>query len=354
MDFHQDVFASQRTTGELAVYSATSNQLLGAATLPRDDLNRVRGVAVTPDLRYLLLSGQARGALWDLTSGTQLQAMPAFNGAALAADGQFYADFPRNSTGPRQVVRIDPRTRQGTRVGAVPTTGVTVQVGPGLMNQRPLKQGQSMADGFTLEGLDAVTLKPVWTKTFEKEPPRVDTDPRGGNVICVWPTSARTVRERIKTRPALVTQLAAMKEAEGDYYVEFYDVRTGDPRGQLLVETGKGSFRIQTATVDGDWVVLSDTENRVDVYSLSSGELKGRVFGRAPVMSAAAGLFSVENGPGRVIVYDLATFRPRDEFQFGRRVAFAHFSQDGKRLLVITADQRAIELTVGSAAGASR
>jgi hypothetical protein len=90
-----------------------------------------------------------------------------------------------------------------------------------------------------------------------------------------------------------------------------------------------------------DWVVIADSTNRVIVYSLSTGAPKGHVFGSRATVGAAAGLLCVENGPGRVRLYDLATLPMREELTFGHAVSLSAFSPDGKRLLVLTADQTA-------------
>ena len=107
----------------------------------------------------------------------------------------------------------------------------------------------------------------------------------------------------------------------------------------LLVETGKGSFRIEDMFAAGDWLIVSDTSNRVLLYSLSTGEQKGKFFGRAPAISKTAGLLSVETERGQLTLFDLATGERRDRFDFAAPVSLAHFSDDGKRLLVLTADQ---------------
>jgi hypothetical protein len=47
-------------------------------------------------------------------------------------------------------------------------------------------------------------------------------------------------------------------------------------------------------------------------------------------------------------LYDLASMEFRREYSFSSPVAFNQFSQDGKRLLVLTANQAAYQLDVSS------
>ncbi len=137
-----------------------------------------------------------------------------------------------------------------------------------------------------------------------------------------------------------------MKEKEGDYLLQTLDARTGRQTGALLVETGKGSFRVAGVASAGDLLLISDTENRVLVYSLADGEQKGRFFGGSPAASKAAGLLSVENERGQLAVYDLATMAKRDQFTFTSPVSLTRFSPDGKRLFVLTANQTAYVLNM--------
>jgi hypothetical protein len=95
----------------------------------------------------------------------------------------------------------------------------------------------------------------------------------------------------------------------------------------------------------GDWLVVSDSMGRVLVYALGTGELKGHVFGNQPVISPASGLLAVENGH-KLVLYDLATLKRRDELTFADSIAVKSFSADGRRLFVLTASQTAYVLDV--------
>lgn len=143
-----------------------------------------------------------------------------------------------------------------------------------------------------------------------------------------------------------------MKEKEGDYFVQILDAQNGNLLGKLLIETGKGSFRLSNIFAAGDWVVVTDTLNRVLVYSLKSGELKGRAFGDRATVSQASGLLCVENESGQLTIYSLATMEKRDQFVFSNSVSLARFSGDGRRLFVLTSNQNVYLLDVSSLAGA--
>jgi hypothetical protein len=160
--------------------------------------------------------------------------------------------------------------------------------------------------------------------------------------------SSKAAAAAIKERPKLGQQLKTLGEKEGDYFLRVLDVNTGTPIGELLLETGKGSFRITEAFTTGDWVSISDNENRTLVYSLSSGEQKTKVFGKQMAVSAASSLICVENGDGILNLYDMSSNEQRKQFTFPTRVSFARFSENGQRLFVLTADQTVYILNVSA------
>jgi hypothetical protein len=185
-------------------------------------------------------------------------------------------------------------------------------------------------------------------KNFPKEAPGVWVDEQHGSVVLSWPVKAEAVRAEVKNDAALSQRLSALKEKEGDYFLQTLDAGTGRLTGSLLIETGKGSFRIADVFVAGEWVVIADTENRVLVYALAGGEPKGKFFGHRPSASKESKLLSVENERGQLTLYDLTTMEKRDQFSFSSPVSLTQFSPDGKRLFVLTANQTAYVLNVKS------
>jgi hypothetical protein len=89
------------------------------------------------------------------------------------------------------------------------------------------------------------------------------------------------------------------------------------------------------------------------VYSLKTGELKGRVFGGYATVAPAGNLLCVENESGKLAVYDLNTMEKRDEFIFSSPVSLVRFSRDGRQLFVLTSNQTAYLLDTAVLANAA-
>jgi hypothetical protein len=136
--------------------------------------------------------------------------------------------------------------------------------------------------------------------------------------------------------------MAALKETKGVYFVEMLDASTGRVLGTQLVDTG-GRGSISTL---GNRVIVSH-QGYAEIYSLATGNKEGEIFGWPHAHCQARNLVSVRGeNQNELAVYDLITREKLDEFTFASNVEFDHFSKDGKRLFVLTADQTAYFLDV--------
>ncbi|ERR1017187_7531248 len=111
--------------------------------------------------------------------------------------------------------------------------------------------------------------------------------------------------------PALLARLASIHDTTNAWVLEALDARTGTEIGALVIDTGKGSFRIDRACAAGDWVIVADTDGRTLVYSLGKGEQKGAFSGTEAMLSSPADMLVIENEPGRIDVYGIPSFEKR-------------------------------------------
>jgi hypothetical protein len=199
-----------------------------------------------------------------------------------------------------------------------------------------------------LEMFDARTMKSLWTRAYPKEAPRVWVAANRGTLTLVWNVEDEAAKGEIKSDPQLARRQLTMNEKEGDYFLKILDATDGKEVGKLLIETGKGSFRLANVFAAGNWVIISDTQNRVLVYDLKTGEQKGRVFGGNATVSLTNNLLCVENEAGKLAVYDLDTMGKRDEFIFSRPISMVRFSPDGRRLFVLTVNQTVYQLDISA------
>ena len=176
----------------------------------------------------------------------------------------------------------------------------------------------------------------------------VRANPGGNSMIFYWSARDTTAKNEIKSDVSLSSRFAQLNR-EGVYLLEILEAATGKPAGKLLLDTGKGSFRIENVTAEGDWILVTDNENRTLVYSLSSGERKATLFGSHSAISVAAQALAVGNEAGEIDIYSLPMVEKREHLSFSSPVSVASFSADGQRLFVLTANQTAYVLDTAHA-----
>jgi len=100
-----------------------------------------------------------------------------------------------------------------------------------------------------------------------------------------------------------------------DYFLEVIEPRSGKILGSSVVRTGKGAFPMNVAESSGNWLVVSDSKNRLLIYSMKTGEQTGILFGRRPVISGAMSLLASENERGQLTIYDLNKLARSDVYE---------------------------------------
>ena len=346
LDAYGSVVASEQRNVTLGLFDLTSSTSQSVA-LPKNPLGRLYAVDVTPDFKWLAVSGYSRGAVWDLAQDKMTFSLRGFRGAFFSEDQMLYADFPKEQPTARNVAHLNLATRNAVPGPTIDNNSARQQ-GKFVIQFNPNKKSGGYWENVTMEVKDAVTLSPLWSLSFPQERPRSWAAPRDGTLTLLWPVSSKAASSAVKGNPTLTQQLKTLKEKEGDYFLKVLDVKSGNPLGELLIETGKGSFRITDVVTSGDWVVISDNQNRTLVYSLSGGQQKAKVFGKLAAVSSVSNLLGVENGEGLLNLYELTSFSERNRFTFPTRVSFVRFSEDGKRLFVLTADQTVYLLSLAS------
>lgn len=366
LDIYAPYFVAEMRNGEVGLYRLEKNEFVANALLNNDALGRLRVAEVSPDLKWLALSGRSRGGVWNLSKGEGALALRNFQGGHVSDDGYFYGDFPKTEEVDRNIAKFNlnngeavsgPKIESssshqfGQYLFTIKSTKEKENTKPAEVDEKkPTFNPMLFRGDVTIEMFDARTMKSLWVKPFTKEAPRVWLYPVNQTMVLVWDVSSDAAKAEISADPRLTQTVAGMKEKQGDYFLKILDAQNGNDIGKLLIETGKGSFRLSSIFAAGDSVIVTDTQNRVLVYSLKTGQQKGRVFGGYAAVSEVSRLLCVENESGKIAVYDLETMEKRDEFTFSSPISMLRFSQDGQRLFVLTIAQTVYMLDVSSLA----
>jgi WD40 repeat protein len=347
-DIFDTVAAVQRLDGGISLKQVSNNQEIAKLTLPRGPLAPLRAVALSSDLNWLAVSERSRGAVWDLAKNERLLNVRGFLGAYIGPDGTLYADFPKFQETARSVAQINLASKSATVAYKVDEDSVH-QYGAFLVNRKPNKEGGSRRENITVEVRDSSSGKPLWSRSFPHEAPGIFIDPGNGTIALTWALAAKSAKDEISANQDLSARAQGVKKDETNLLVEVLDARSGKYQGGVIVDTNKGSFLVRDVFAAGSNVLVGDNENRILIYSLATGEQTGKGFGHAAQVSANSGLVAVENEAGQVLLCDLVTMQKRDEFRFSSPVSMKRFSDDGKRLFVLTASQVAYVIDISSA-----
>jgi len=339
MDVYDKEVLMQKTSGDVGLYDFVTHEHRGDVELPMSSLGTLRAWAISPDLRWLAASGTSRGAVWDLFASKRLYSTRGFRGVYFDGDKALFADFPKQDPQPRTIARAELSRENMTPALPIDEKVAVQQNGQFLLLRKPTGKENSLNRNVTLEIEDVRDGRMLWSRTFPKEAPYMSWYPQSASLVFSWQVDWPGAKDEIKVSSSLQSRFAAMQDHKGAYLMEVVEAATGNLRGQLLIDTGKGSFRVTRCFTEGDWVLVGDNENRTRVYSLSTGEQKAILFGSYSMLSTGAGILLVENEAGEMDVYDLKSLEKRNTLTFPYRISAWSFSGDGKRLFVLTANQ---------------
>lgn len=361
-----DVLISELVSGNVAISSAKFNPetktlrltQTGSLDIPVGSMNRIYAANVSDNMQWLAVSSKTRGAVWDLNTGQRKLHVRGFRGSLVAANGTAIGDFPKLEPVNHSLVLLNAPSSEVSVLREIPDRGarqygrfVLVRTSlkaikenekakaKGGDREDPSESGGSLTREVRFELRDVVNDKVAWTRDFPKEAPDYFFDDYSGRVILYWNLGSEAGKARLKEDQALVERSRQMGNKDDDYILEIFDAFENKSVGTLLLETGKGSFDIEAGLSEGNWLVLRDDNNRVLVYSIKDGELQHRFFGAKASMNPQGTQVIVENYPGELTLYDLATGNSAGRLRFKTGAAFTRFSLDGKRLLVLTSGQ---------------
>ena len=312
-------------------------QVLGKTMLPQSPLGSTRVVELSPDGRYLAISGKSRGAVWDLKSGTRLFYLRGFTGATFHPDGNLYLDFPKFDKVERAVLRASLDKNTMTKVDYTLSDEMLMRGGR-MMEWKDQGKGR-----FLLTVRDPATGKEQWNRTFEKEKPSSTRNYADNNLLFVWKTSSSSGKAELKNKPELASQFAALKDKDAGLLIEVVSIDKGEILKSVVLARPTAYDGVDGLDQVQDTILLSTSDNRVLLFSAKTGVMTHQVFGYVVGVDRQTGLICVKNRRDEALVYDLSG-NEISHFQAGTTVRFAKFKNEGKKLLLLGSDQKIREV----------
>jgi WD40 repeat protein len=276
LDAYDHSIVAEEADGKIGIYDIGENKPIAEATISLSPLEHLRARAVSPDLQWIALSGKTRGAVWNLTTGRRTLYVRGFNGAYFDGDQALLADFPKLDKVDRTLVRMGVNGQEPVAVAPIDEKSRVDQWGPLLVTRKPDGKDGSIERNIDFEVRGVRDSKLLWTRKFPKDVPFFDHSDAAGTLLIGWQVDLDAAKDELKSHPALQSKLAAIHDRKNAWLLEDLDINTGKEIGALIVDTGKGSFEVESAFAAGKWVIVFDDNSRVLAYSLADGEQRWR------------------------------------------------------------------------------
>jgi hypothetical protein len=355
VDVFEDLLAIYNSGGFVALYRLGERQLLSSLRLPLGALPVVSAASVTPSLEHLAISLGGEGAIFQVSNGHRSGTFPKFTAAHFSDSPDAILLLAYAHQDDPKILHVNVSNGETSPAWEIPKDVALHSNGPVLL-EYSFKKGIS-ASGWDFEMLEAqvpfrlrardpLNGKELWTRDFAGNAPIPFADPQDERLVLGWNAKSSEAKAVAARSPGGNLIYKNAKLTDQDSLFEALDARTGNSLGGILVQVGSRAISFDSAFSVGDTMILIKNGVRVSLYSLADGQLKARLVGVDPSVSAESKLLALDLGSGRLAIYDLNSGAKLDQQVFPDDIAYTHFSSDGKRLFVLTEHQAAVILDV--------
>lgn len=328
----------ERLNGEIGIYEVGKLTATKTLQLPLGKLGWLQTAAASPDLRWLAISTGMRGGVWSIEKNERPIYVRGFDHASYSSASAFLLDFPEFEKASRQIAVVSPETQQA-RARDITKDDDVLFFGETCLRIKHNDNKRESSWNVEVQALDMASLNPLWSRSYPKQGPFLGGSPDTGQLLMTWQVRAEGLKDELARDPKLQVHWPKDKPVDGDYFWEVLNARDGTTLGTVYLRTGKYSFVPEYWNAAGDSVVIADDEHRTLLYSIATGEQRAKWFGDRPKLSKHGDRLCLANGHAHLLVYDVKTLKQTNEYFFADPVMLKIFSEDGKRLLVMTSDQ---------------
>jgi len=340
LDYYDDESASESPRGgiELDAMGASSQML----DLPISSLGRLKASAVSPDGKYLIVSGRTRSAVWNLSTGQRAYLIRPISGAFIDSSNQLYASYPKFRGADPVMGRYDLDNHNAQTLNfKLPEHAW--QFGDLIVQYMLQGRSKTINRNAALEIHSVKDDSLLWSRNYSQETPAIWTTVDDPGMILAWDLDTAGARSEIKGLSGLAPQIAALKDKKKGLFLEIVDKRTGQHLHELVVperDISRGWYDTRRGQTMGDFVLMQGESDNTVIYRAADATRIGEVFGTPIAQNSDLRLFCVRNRENELTIYDAATAKEQRHYNFDSPVRFAAFQPATKSVLVLTADQK--------------
>ena len=334
---YDQMLAGEEVGGKITLYNLADKRPLAKVQLPFSPLPNLDASGFSPNGKWLAASGHTSGAVYNAQTGERALDTGHFTGGFFDQD-QLFATFSKLQQ--PKVAKVDLEQKRQTDLFDIEIPGqeqkdrtTHIWQAGDLLFVQPQAKGH-----FSVEAHDIRTNKIVWKHEFVHTVPVFFYSASGKTLSLLFDLYGN-FKDEAKNDPALAERLNNTPDKNYSNLVQVLEPASGKTLGSVVIDTGKLSFFIREAVAAGDTVLVYDSRNRTQVYSLKTGAQRGKVEGRFRTISSSGDRMLVETSKGVCDVYDTTTLQSLAHFTLPARVVHSEFSADGGSIMVLTADQ---------------
>lgn len=356
VDVFGSVMALMIEDGELYLYHVGDKLPYRLAHIPLGNLPELRAASVDSSLGVLALAVDGQSGLFSSSVGGRISNFPRFLAADVSKVPSVFLTMPGSAQQtPAKILRFD--TASGTSSEVASAGNELLRAGGSVLFEYSFENpaGKGMMFNLTggvsyqLRAIEPDSGKTLWKRSFLWESPVPFPDPQGTRLVLGWRAKSDQAREAAGHYPAAKQILKKAKLDDNDTFFEVLDALTGKSIGGVLVQFGNHASSFDAAFSEGDTLFLLKDGIRVSLFSLSDGGLKAKLVGDKPAVNAVSNLLALNESAGKLTLYDTNNGTKLDQFLFPDEIAYSRFSEDGRRLFVLTQHQVAFVLDVSAA-----
>jgi len=355
LDLREEVLAIFDGAGQLSLWRL-GDQIAFASTLVPPEGSPARfSVASSPNLELLAFGFGPETGLYRVETGQRILALGHSSQVSLPDSRFAYFLKPSEERGTIDVLQVaaadasvsSPWQTETDFIRGTPLVLLEYKLlGPKQQVPEVLPDGKIP---FRLTARQPASGEVLWERKFVSAHPVPFVDTQGRNLVLAWEAATEGARAAAKRCPETWPSFQKEKLTRNDTFFEVLDAATGETRGGVLVRTGSGPLSFDSVGAVGTMLIVAKAEGRVTLYSLKDGEIKARLNGGSPAANERTQLLALVENDTHLGIYDLRSGKKLAVENIGQPILYAHFSEDGRRLLVLTRPQIVYVLDVSEA-----